>query len=1633
MLALPQNYPHRSTHFQRDNVENMATMDLPHRRQYAYPAYAEDNPYKQGLENSMSFTDHMLRRKTPSGPIADAYDATPTDTSVQLPATKHVVLSATPEKRQTYPPLWDSSSRDQGLNSGNEISGQHPHLLRHTSYVKSRQALRQLSTPQQAWPDRPAWDFPGGLDSMLNQELPFHPSQRYYVQNPYGSAIPIARPLAVQAWNAPTASASSELYGPYWPDGSFNPYRPAPVRDDRFYPSQPMQRGPSNHNMQSVFSFDPTYHLHSNSAHTPRPDQQSTRQASAHQVGNNGFGQGVTENMQGAVLQHFEETGFQQSDGRVYPPNTGKERKNVDSRFFSTPASEEFTHRESVFAWAQSIYLSLLSSIQKAQKANHTQPGSSHKQNRRPTIYPKPPRHQEVALKDSSKTHSSRFTRPSRNPSYPSQQEMDSAPSRPSTAIFSPSSRVGQYNDFASTSDPSNRIQSFSDHYSDKYRTPRRPSHLSSSQSASPGSHTFVQNDAFDALHKIQDLCLHEDWIDGMLLAGCLAYGLGEYHKAMKWYQTILARDARHVEAMSNMAATLLALDQREEAVGHWTAAVKLKPSYFEAVEHLIGLLCHSDRTNDAVAVIQDVEQALRIPTNDMNYGPTDPTSETDSDTRSRTSSIASIDSMERAHFDYETESVHFDDYHPRRHGFGSSGFAISGSENGRMLALIHAKGNMLYSLGNNSGAAGAFEDAILIASGRRHQGIKGLIHRILTTYSYDPRYGQHAQKHVDLQQPILLSPERALLTAKHMFPPGGNLPGLTEVPHGMPRKAAIATTSNSLLSLAKIYQDSMSSGLSIAGHKAATGTRDILALYYLSLSLQPSPSTANNVGILLASVQSNVQQRLAPDDSIRQMPKIPGVVPESGIGLALAYYNYGLHLDKKHAHLYTNLGSLLKDIGQLDSAIKMYELAVHCDPKFDIALANLANAVKDRGQVADAIAYYRRAVEANPEFAEAVCGLATALNSVCGWHGRGGIYADDGKRDSIHVDENGKMFEARLNYGWMKRVVDIVVRQLRDGETWGFGTITQTMAAQLLPNLWVAGFSEETGINHRAMRNLTTALQQWRGQKWEGARLVRLIERAIRQIGWQWYQDRYRRGKEYPLHCYARPSFPATLTSPNAPTVLPFHTFTAPLSAKQIRQISQRNGLRISVSTLKAPWLPATVFPPPSPPRPCLNVGYISSDFNNHPLAHLMQSVFGLHDPRRVHAICYGTTVSDNSVHRQQIEREAPVFRDVSHWSNEQLVNQIIKDNIHILINLNGYTRGARNEIFAARPAPIHMSFMGFAGTLGAEWSDYILADPVSVPQETLSPWRRNVDVEDIMNPEALAEDKDDWVYSENLIFTRGTFFCCDHKQSAPDAQNAPSQYGTSQATKDAYWADEQQRRWRLRRELFPALNDNAVILGNFNQLYKIDPATFRMYLRILERVPNAILWLLRFPDLGEQNLLNFAREWAGSAVAGRIIFTDVAPKGMHITRASVLDLFLDTPECNAHTTAADVVWSGTPIVTWGKWKYKMCSRMAGSILGSALPLGREGDAAREELIVDSEEQYEETAIRLASGLTYEKKMGRYGEGKGRLMTLRRILWEGRWTSRLFDTKRWVRDVEEAYWAAWKNWERGEGGDIWL
>ena len=518
------------------------------------------------------------------------------------------------------------------------------------------------------------------------------------------------------------------------------------------------------------------------------------------------------------------------------------------------------------------------------------------------------------------------------------------------------------------------------------------------------------------------------------------------------------------------------------------------------------------------------------------------------------------------------------------------------------MLALVHAKGTMLYSLKQVGQASKAFEEAVLISVGRRINSIRHLVHRIQTELSPRDQLGMPVRQSAQLSlQPLLLPPEKARQTAHLVFSGHGELPGLIFVTHGPPKRAATQTTSNSLLSLAKIFQDAMSNGATGSNlQKPSTGVGDILALYYLSLSLQESPSTANNVGILLAGIQQPVSHQESSQIGGLASSTMPGMPPGSGLALALAYYQYGLRLDPRHVHLHTNLGSLLKDIGQLDLAIQMYEQAVSCDGTFDIALTNLANAVKDRGRINDAITYYRRAVKANPDFAEAVCGLFTALNSVCDWKGRGGVVLESGKFDRWHVGEDGALLDSRTSQcssGLAKRVVCIVRKQLEEASQWGRNTLQEDIIDLLVGDM--------SDICSATVDNLRQWLRGWKGKPWEGSRLLRLAERSLRVRLRRWYHDRYVSGFKSVPH-YRRPKLPSSLAIPSAPTVLPFHTFTCPLEPRTIRSISQRNAARISFSTLNSSWISNTLYPPPPPPEPQLNVGYLSSDFNNHPLAHL-------------------------------------------------------------------------------------------------------------------------------------------------------------------------------------------------------------------------------------------------------------------------------------------------------------------------------------------------------------------------------------------------------------------------------------------
>ncbi|KAJ1730831.1 hypothetical protein LPJ61_002818 [Coemansia biformis] len=1253
--------------------------------------------------------------------------------------------------------------------------------------------------------------------------------------------------------------------------------------------------------------------------------------------------------------------------------------------------------------------------------------------------------------------------------------------------------------------------------------------------------------DMLQCLHQ-----LHQRHLPTLLLLACAYFSCSQPEKSLEYNELILQIDPNYVEAMSNIGTTLRSMGRPAEAESWWWRAVKLRPGYWDAVENLMGVLCNpaqppaqakgdggaGDVGDKRIQQLQQQPQKAVAP----RY-------------REALELCEFVDNSLRVG---EEQAVH---------GSGPvTKYQVQDRQLYRLQSLLYSEGNLRTALSDVAGARREYEKAMEVVLGGSK--LDDVVVRIAQVGAQEG-INQMFHQQLNRQQPpahnlqigslplTLLAPENAVRILQVIFPESrGVLPGFVALAGRTGLQQANQVASNLLLTLAKLHQDHavVAQPLSI-----------VLPLYYLALSLVPSPSTCNNLGIILSAIPSPSTPTMVPS---LQGGHQPAQAP-MGSALAMQYYTHGLTLDSRHPHLYTNLGSLLKDLGYLAEAVRMYEKAVEFNPTFDVALANLGNAIKDMGRVQESVPWYLRAVQASPNFVEAVCGLANAMAGVCDWRARDGLYsetavrwqatalADDETADKIfQVMSRGKRpttkaYLAKLQRmigevpspraddgtavdkrrGWMDRVVEIVDQQLSDGQEWGRGLLLAggggDTARPSSALLWfLCGLSQLLPVDaacppsplarfvHRALAVVQAmgegtaeasedTQRSWRSlvrhMRNEGGWALRLAERVVVLLQRQWYWA-VQRGHPRALGAltnpqsageYKRPVLPTGLAAPGVPTVLPFHTFTYPLDARETRLISHRNALRVAFTTLGggAPWLPAHVYPPPPPPDPRIRIGYVSSDFNNHPLSHLMQSVFGMHDRTQFEVYCYATTPSDGTEHRQKIEGESDVFLNCAAWSTQRIVEQIVYDKIHVLVNLNGYTKGARNEIFAARPAPVLVAFMGFAGTLGAGWCDYVVTDPIVCPpwtvrsevraerrrrrrrararqqpemlevgdgahkqemveraaymaiSDTSDDWRNGATSTGglawdggELNPEedgVSTTEAGEWVYTERMIYMPHTYFVNDHRQGFREDEELRDASST-----EALWLAEQDARYRMRREVFPQLAEDVFIFANFNQLYKIDPTLFRLWLRILERVPNAIIWLLRFPAAGEEHLHRVAVEWAGKEIAQRVVFTDVAPKHMHIKRGRVADAFLDTTECNAHTTAVDILWSGTPVLTWPRHSHKLCSRVAASVV-CATGQGRQ-------MVVGSADEYVERAVEWATQASHEYQYHRprrpfildpdpqTGYVKHRLchgptMDIRLQLFLARDASRLFDTQRWTRNLERGLAEAWRRWVTGE------
>lgn len=319
-----------------------------------------------------------------------------------------------------------------------------------------------------------------------------------------------------------------------------------------------------------------------------------------------------------------------------------------------------------------------------------------------------------------------------------------------------------------------------------------------------------------------------------------------------------------------------------------------------------------------------------------------------------------------------------------------------------------------------------------------------------------------------------------------------------------------------------------------------------------------------------------------------------------------------------------------------------------------------------------------------------------------------------------------------------------------------------------------------------------------------------------------------------------------------------------------------QLKGARTHARYLKGRAKPCS---PRSPvARPRIRVGYLSSDFHSHATSYLMAQLLEQHDRSRfeVHAYSYGQ--DDGSACRGRITAAAERFIDLSSSSPAAMVDRIRQDEIDILVDLKGYTKDARALVMAARPAPLQVAYLGYPGTMGADFIDYIIGDPVVTPLE-------------------LAHH-----FSEKLAQLPGCYQCNDGTRPLPAAPARASQ----------------------------GLPEHALVLCGFNNLYKVSPDVFDVWCGLLRRLPHAVLWLTETSAQAAQALRLEAQ--ARGVDATRLVFAPKTDNGVHLDRIACADLYLDTWPCNGHTSASDALWAGLPVVTLSGQTF--ASRVAGSLL---------------------------------------------------------------------------------------------------
>jgi len=370
-----------------------------------------------------------------------------------------------------------------------------------------------------------------------------------------------------------------------------------------------------------------------------------------------------------------------------------------------------------------------------------------------------------------------------------------------------------------------------------------------------------------------------------------------------------------------------------------------------------------------------------------------------------------------------------------------------------------------------------------------------------------------------------------------------------------------------------------------------------------------------------------------------------------------------------------------------------------------------------------------------------------------------------------------------------------------------------------------------------------------------------------------------------------------------------------------------------------KYPYNPSLGSIPKLPKRSKIRIGYFSADFHNHATTYLMAELFERHDKDKFELIAFsfGPNIKDEMRHR--VTQAFDQFIDVTAMPDKAVALLSREMGVDIAVDLKGLTKDSRIGIFSYRAAPLQVSYLGYPGTLGIDYFDYLIADKVLIPTQSQQ------------------------YYSEKIVYL-------PHSYQVNDRQRVVAQVNFS------------------KQEL--GLPQEGFVFCCFNSSYKITPAVFDGWTRILKAVEKSVLWLIEDNSTAAVNLRKEA-ERRGLDPA-RLVFAKKAELSEHLARHKMADLFLDTLPYNAHTTASDALWAGVPVLTCMGEGF--ASRVAASLLHAiGLP----------EMVTTMQNDYEHLAIDLAKNPV-------------KLKAIKDKLMENRLTTPLFDTALFTKHIEDAY-----------------